>query len=135
VKDLKIVERARAFDNNVVSQALRQACACVCALLGLKLRLFRCLLPLLVTHIQNDNDNLQSETMTLVARSRGVIWLMIPGGMLVTGLCDALNSPPFLLAEESKLGPKLGLVSGLARAFGVDAMRWLLVLALSLCVL
>ncbi len=42
----------------------------------------------------DDDDNQQQTVMTLLGRSRGLIWLPIPIGVVMTKVAEALNDPP-----------------------------------------
>ncbi len=53
----------------------------------------------------DDDDNQQQTVMTLLGRSRGLIWLPIPIGVVMTKVAEALNDPPYLISSynESKV--------------------------------
>lgn len=49
-----------------------------------------------------DTDNMQQDTISLIAKSRALVFLPIPGGILVTKLAEAANSPALFVTSNVK---------------------------------
>lgn len=50
-----------------------------------------------------DDDNQQQTTIALVAKSRSLMWLPIPGGVLLNKLAEATNDPVAFIADEHSI--------------------------------
>merc|ERR1711871_1733538 len=51
-----------------------------------------------------DDDNLRETVVSVVGRSRGIIWTAIPGGLVISKLCEALNdATPFDVAPKLEM--------------------------------
>lgn len=51
-----------------------------------------------------DTDNLQQDVMELLAKSRSLMWMPIPGGVVLTQLAACVNMPPLLIWNYPRTG-------------------------------
>jgi hypothetical protein len=54
-----------------------------------------------------DADNKQQDVMSLLAKSRSLIWLPIPFGVLLSKFCECVNSPPLIIVDYKRAGLEL----------------------------
>lgn len=69
-----------------------------------------------------DNESAQEMVMKLQGQSRGLMWMAVPYGVLLTKLCEAVNHPPIFVFGQSHMPYSFNM----ATPFKVRFILWFL---------